>query len=297
MKRWQILAVVAATVLSPVVPAVSMASRPAGAATSTIVSLTFDDGFGSQSVAPAMLDAHGMKGTFYVNSNTIGIGGFLSWANLTDYQADGHEIAGHTLDHLDLSTIPIDQASAQICQDRTNLISHGINATDFAYPYGHGYEIPAVVSLVKSCGYSSARRANGLFSSDPECGSDGCGYPYAGIDPARRPVRHRDRRQRADARSRSPRSNSSSRRPRRTAAVGSRSSSTTSATDATPTRSPRRTCRRSSTGCSPAPRKAPSSRRCAKFSVARRSRSTRPHPYPRSPATAQRARQRPTTRR
>ena len=183
MKRWQILGVTAAMTLGSVVPIVANTARPAGATAPTIVSLNFDDGFASQSVAPSMLDAHGMKGTFYVNSNTIGIGGFLSWANLTAYQADGHEIAGHTLDHLDLSTISLDQVNAQVCQDRTNLINHGFAATDFAYPYGHGYDDPTIVSIIKGCGYSSARRAWGLYSSDPSCGNDGCGYPYANSVP------------------------------------------------------------------------------------------------------------------
>ena len=178
VKRVLSYAVVVATMVVVLAPILKV-----DAATNTTVVLTFDDGVATQSVVPAMLDAHGMKGTFYVNTSQIGVGGFLSWANLTAYQAAGHEIAGHTLTHPDLTTLPIDQAAAEICQDRATLASHGINASSFAYPYGTGFQVPALVSIVQGCGYNSARRANGLYSAAPECTGTGCGFPYADAIP------------------------------------------------------------------------------------------------------------------
>ncbi len=178
MKRLLSAAVVVATMVVTLAPVLKI-----DAATNTTVVLTFDDGLASQSVVPAMLDAHAMKGTFFINTSQIGVGGFLSWANLTTYQADGHEIGGHTLHHSDLTTLPLDQAANEICADRANLDSHGIDATDFAYPYGTGFQFPAVASIVKACGYNSARRANGLYSAQPECLGGGCGFPYADTTP------------------------------------------------------------------------------------------------------------------
>ena len=191
MRRLRIIGAVVATALATVTPALSMA-RPAGAATTTVVSLTFDDGLANQSVVPAMLQAHGMRGTFYVNTNLIDAGG-LTWAQLQAYQAAGHEIGGHTLDHADLPSVPLEQAGTQICQDRANLMSHGINATDFAYPYGNGYDVPAIVNIVKGCGYNSARRANGLYSHDRRVRHHRLRLPVRRGEPAHRPVRHPDR--------------------------------------------------------------------------------------------------------
>ena len=127
----------------------------------TIVSLTFDDGTADQYAARTMLAQHSLHGTFYINSNNIGLSpSFLSWNQVADLAADGNEIAGHTLDHVDLTSVTSTEATRQICNDRQALISHGFAATDFAYPYGASNA--SVESIVRGCGYSSARRAWGL---------------------------------------------------------------------------------------------------------------------------------------
>jgi peptidoglycan/xylan/chitin deacetylase (PgdA/CDA1 family) len=127
----------------------------------TIVSLTFDDGTADEYAARAMLAQHSLHATFYINSNNIGLSpSFLSWNQVGDLAADGNEIAGHTLDHVDLTSVTSTEATRQICNDRQALISHGFAATDFAYPYGASNA--SVESIVRGCGYSSARRAWGL---------------------------------------------------------------------------------------------------------------------------------------
>ena len=103
----------------------------------TIVSLTFDDGTADQYAARTMLAQHSLHGTFYINSNNIGLSpSFLSWNQVADLAADGNEIAGHTLDHVDLTSVTSTEATRQVCNDRQALISHGFATTDFAYPYG-----------------------------------------------------------------------------------------------------------------------------------------------------------------
>ena len=127
----------------------------------TIVSLTFDDGTADEYAARAMLAQHSLHATFYINSNNIGLSpSFLSWNQVADLAADGNEIAGHTLDHVDLTSVTSTEATRQVCNDRQALISHGFAATDFAYPYGASNT--SVESIVRGCGYSSARRAWGL---------------------------------------------------------------------------------------------------------------------------------------
>ena len=138
---------------------------PAGVANggTTIVSLTFDDGYSNQYAVRPMLASHGMHGTFYINSNKVETNGtFLSWSQLTDLSGDGNEIAGHTLDHADLTTVDSTEARRQVCDDRWVLMSRGFPVTSFAYPYGARNS--SLFSTVEGCGYNSARRAWGLCS-------------------------------------------------------------------------------------------------------------------------------------
>jgi peptidoglycan/xylan/chitin deacetylase (PgdA/CDA1 family) len=139
----------------------------------TIVSLTFDDGTADQYAARAMLAQDSVHATFYVNSNHVGASAsFMTWDQLAGLAADGNEIAGHTLDHVDLTTVTSTEATRQVCDDRQALISHGFSVTDFAYPYGSSNA--SIESIVQGCGYSSARRAWGLCSiglMPPNCDS------------------------------------------------------------------------------------------------------------------------------
>jgi peptidoglycan/xylan/chitin deacetylase (PgdA/CDA1 family) len=126
----------------------------------TVVSLTFDDAWSSQSVVGPMLGAEGMHGTFFVNSGNIGSSGFLTWPQLQSLQGAGNEIAGHTINHVHLTTVDSTEAQRQVCQDRRALLSQGLNVSDFAYPYGD-YNT-SIESIVQGCGYNSARRSWGL---------------------------------------------------------------------------------------------------------------------------------------
>jgi peptidoglycan/xylan/chitin deacetylase (PgdA/CDA1 family) len=138
-------------------------------AAQVVVSLTFDDGWDNQQTAYSMLAAHGMRGTFYVNSSNIGQPGYLSWAQLTTFNAGGSEIGGHTLTHPDLTTLTSTQAQHEICDDRTAILGHGFVVPDFAYPFG-AYDANTgggtldVSSIPKNCGYASGRGAFGLHN-------------------------------------------------------------------------------------------------------------------------------------
>jgi peptidoglycan/xylan/chitin deacetylase (PgdA/CDA1 family) len=136
---------------------------------SVVVSLTFDDGWDNQQNAYSILAAHGMRGTFYVNSSKVDQSGYLTWAQLTTFNAAGNEIGGHTLTHPDLTTLTATQAQHEICDDRTNILGHGFVVPDFAYP-GGAYDSTTgagtldASSIVKGCGYVSGRGAFGLHN-------------------------------------------------------------------------------------------------------------------------------------
>ena len=58
--------------------------------------MTLDDNRASQADAALLLQARGMRGTFYVNSGRIlGMAGYLTYAQLQQIQAAGHEVGGH----------------------------------------------------------------------------------------------------------------------------------------------------------------------------------------------------------
>jgi peptidoglycan/xylan/chitin deacetylase (PgdA/CDA1 family) len=165
-----VLAVTASGGEAPIMPGGAGVDRRAGP--STKVSLTFDDGRGDQyaNALPA-LRAHGFHGTFYVNSARLGGNPlYMTWAQLHAVADAGNEIGGHTLDHPKLTLLGSADVVREICNDRYNLIRQGFQPTDFAYPYG-AYSVN-IESIVKGCGYNSARAVGGLLSRfDQRCTS------------------------------------------------------------------------------------------------------------------------------
>ncbi|GAA3154911.1 hypothetical protein GCM10010466_52330 [Planomonospora alba] len=126
----------------------------------TIVALTFDDGDATHVAAARMLQRHGMRGTFYVNSRTIGDDGKLTERQLTALARAGHEIGGHTLNHVRLDELLPDEQRTQICEDRRALMRMGHRVTTLAYPFG---AVNADAErTARLCGYNAARTTAGL---------------------------------------------------------------------------------------------------------------------------------------
>ena len=151
----------------------------AGETTTTYVTLTFDDGRTSQyEQAGDLMAARGIRGTFFINSGTIGSPSRMTWAQVDSLVANGSEIGGHTVNHKDLTdpSLTYDEAVHQICSDRQTLIQRGLEVTSFAYPYGAWNRsftmsdgtTKSVRDIVRDCGYSSGRAAGGVYATkDP----------------------------------------------------------------------------------------------------------------------------------
>jgi peptidoglycan/xylan/chitin deacetylase (PgdA/CDA1 family) len=137
---------------------------------STAISLTFDDGNADQMAALPILAKYGMKGTFYIITGVVGAPNYLTRANLQTIAAAGHEIAGHTVSHPDLTTVPAAEVQRQVCNGRATLASWGYPTTSFAYPYASLNT--SVEAIVKACGYNSARGLGDIASAH---GCAGCG--------------------------------------------------------------------------------------------------------------------------
>lgn len=135
-------------------PALASAT-PAPALKSVLVSLTFDDGDLDNFTLAPLLKQYGLHATFYIPSGMVGRPNYMTWDDVKSLQADGNEIGGHSLDHVKLSGLDAASLRHEICDDRQNLLDHGLAPISFAYPFGN-YD-PNVQAMVKDCGYAGAR--------------------------------------------------------------------------------------------------------------------------------------------
>lgn len=150
-RRW--VAILGALLLAvSTVAGVAGTSKAAGP---TIVSLTFDDGLGSQLAAAQELKAHGLVGTFFITTSFVGQSGFLTQANLNTLVADGNEIGGHSVTHPDMTTLSAAAASAEACNSKSTLEGWGFTVRNFAYPFAAVNQ--TAQNAVSGCGYSSSR--------------------------------------------------------------------------------------------------------------------------------------------
>lgn len=70
--------------------------------------ISFDDGHNSCMEIADLLDARGLKGTFYIYTDGIGESGNLTLAQVKDLHARGHDIAVHSKTHESVGTIGTD---------------------------------------------------------------------------------------------------------------------------------------------------------------------------------------------
>jgi hypothetical protein len=148
-------------------------SLRSAAAPIVTVSLTFDDTEDEQLDAAAVLEGHGLAGTFYVNSprlhqSSASADDWLSVADVQAMQQRGHEIGGHTLSHPYLTSLSEPERRREVSNDRRELLRLGLDARSLAYPYGDveaaldPAEGPSLPELVAAAGYASARDTNGF---------------------------------------------------------------------------------------------------------------------------------------
>jgi peptidoglycan/xylan/chitin deacetylase (PgdA/CDA1 family) len=154
-----------AAVVTGVGLALSLGIAPAQAAITdppTVVSFTFDDGNADQMAALPILDSAGMKGTFFITTGWIGAQDYMTQADLATLKAGGHEIGGHTVSHPDLTLVPADEVTKQICQGRNTLAGWGYPTTSFAYPYAS--LSTSIAATAQACGFNSARNLGDTFT-------------------------------------------------------------------------------------------------------------------------------------
>lgn len=103
-----------------------------------IVSLTFDDGLVNQyNSALPLLNQYGMKSTMYLVSGLLNTAGYVTSSQALAMRDSGHEIASHTVNHFDLTTLNAAGLAYQLSQSKVDLQGLlGVTVDDFASPYG-----------------------------------------------------------------------------------------------------------------------------------------------------------------
>jgi peptidoglycan/xylan/chitin deacetylase (PgdA/CDA1 family) len=134
-----------------------------------LAALTFDDGYADNfdQVLP-ILTAHGIRATFYpitgaLNGQRLDRHGrmvrMLSWEQLREIAARGHEIGAHTVQHRKLHTLPVEEAQQEISRSKSELeLQLNVPVMSFSYPSGR--YTAAVKELVRAAGFTNAVTIN-----------------------------------------------------------------------------------------------------------------------------------------
>jgi peptidoglycan/xylan/chitin deacetylase (PgdA/CDA1 family) len=120
------------------------------------VVLTFDDGYldNYTNALPILRDA-GFRGTFFLITDFVGWGEYMSWDQARTLVAVGMDIEAHTLDHPDLTTLSPERLARQLSECRATLASQlGVTARYLSYPSGR-YNW-AVIRASAQAGYLAA---------------------------------------------------------------------------------------------------------------------------------------------
>ena len=109
-------------------PAQATASATAHPARPTVVSLTFDDGTAGQFAAAQAMHRYGVAGTFFIITGAVGAPNYMSLPELRQLAANGDEIGGHTVSHLDLVDHHRGRGRRQACAGRDILTRWGFRS-------------------------------------------------------------------------------------------------------------------------------------------------------------------------
>lgn len=131
------------------------------------LTFSYDDGVEQDRELIRILDEHGMKGTFNLNSGLYAPEGH-QWGEgvihrrmtrqqcLNLYKNSGHEVAVHCLKHESLVELPASAMTHEVLMDRINLErDYGGMVRGMAYPFGTYSD--TAVEVLRSCGIQYAR--------------------------------------------------------------------------------------------------------------------------------------------
>lgn len=125
--------------------------------TGKYIALTFDDGYRDfYTDAYPVLRETGVRGTVFVISGFLNYQNYMTDDQLKEVAGSGIvEVGAHTISHLELTSIPPENADSEIVGSKDFLETKlGMKVESFSYPYGRFNE--NIIQMVKDAGYSSA---------------------------------------------------------------------------------------------------------------------------------------------
>jgi peptidoglycan/xylan/chitin deacetylase (PgdA/CDA1 family) len=127
------------------------------------ISVTFDDGNASDhEIAAPLLNAMGIKASFFVLAAKLGQPGYLSLEQVRELDATGHLVGSHGLDHVPWTLLKDDQLRAETASSREILEDVlGKAVCSVAIPFGRYNR--KVLRAVRKAGYRY------IYSSDGTC--------------------------------------------------------------------------------------------------------------------------------
>jgi peptidoglycan/xylan/chitin deacetylase (PgdA/CDA1 family) len=124
------------------------------------VILTFDDGFQSAYRCHRILNDHGFYGIFFIVTDFVGQGPYLSWREIREMDSNGMSIQSHTCTHPILSAISEEQLRMEFCKSKALLedkLEHSIDSLSIPQGFVNG----KVIDVARQCGYQY------IFTSQP----------------------------------------------------------------------------------------------------------------------------------
>nr|WP_240418814.1 polysaccharide deacetylase family protein [Paenibacillus periandrae] len=119
------------------------------------VTLSYDDGRIHDRRLVDIMNRHGLKGTFHLNSGKLGQDSYIT-AEETAALFAGHEVSAHTVNHPHLELIPPERIVMELVEDRQALEELvGYPVRGMSYPFGTWND--QVVTILPSLGIEYAR--------------------------------------------------------------------------------------------------------------------------------------------
>lgn len=119
------------------------------------LTLSYDDGRIFDRRLVEKCNEYGLKGTFHLNSGTLGLDGFIAREEVSSL-FQGHEVSSHTVSHPFLEQSPMEQIVQEIMEDRKALEALvGYPVRGMSYPFGTYND--QLVSILPSLGIEYAR--------------------------------------------------------------------------------------------------------------------------------------------
>lgn len=133
-----------------------------------VVGITFDDGYQNvlQNALPVLQECGFTSTTYFVAGHAPGHNywdeekgvprsDLMSIREIEQWRDGGQEIGSHTLDHVHLTQLPIEQAEHQIKESKRILEAlYQVPVTAFCYPYGDCNQ--TIFELTQKAGYTNA---------------------------------------------------------------------------------------------------------------------------------------------